>query len=38
MTKPKRQYNRYSSGFKRQALLRAGEQGLTDIFGSVDTW
>ena len=29
MTKPKR-YKRYSSEFKREALLRASEEGLTD--------
>ena len=30
MTKPKRQYKRYSSEFKREALLRASEEGITD--------
>ncbi len=29
MTKPKR-YKRYSSEFKREAILRAGEEGNTD--------
>ena len=29
MTKPKR-YKRYSSEFKREALLRASEEGMTD--------
>ena len=29
MTKPKR-YRRYSSEFKREALLRASEEGMTD--------
>ncbi len=29
MTKPKR-YERYSSEFKREALLRASEEGMTD--------
>ena len=29
MTKPKR-YQRYSSEFKRQAILRAAEEGMTD--------
>ena len=29
MTKPKR-YKRYSSEFKREALLRASEEGITD--------
>ena len=29
MTKAKR-YNRYSSEFKREAILRAGEEGVTD--------
>ncbi len=29
MTKPK-QYERYSSEFKREALLRASEEGMTD--------
>ncbi len=29
MTKPKR-YKRYSSEFKREAILRAGEEGSTD--------
>ena len=29
MTKPKR-YKRYSSEFKREAILRAGEEGITD--------
>ena len=29
MTKPKR-YKRFSSEFKRQAILRAAEQGMTD--------
>ena len=29
MTKPKR-YQRYSSEFKREAILRAGEEGKTD--------
>ena len=29
MTRPKR-YKRYSSEFKREALLRASEEGLTD--------
>ncbi len=29
MTKPKR-YNRYSAEFKREAILRAGEEGVTD--------
>ena len=29
MTKPKR-YQRYSAEFKREALLRASEEGLTD--------
>ena len=28
--KPKRRYKRYSSEFKREALLRAGEEGMTD--------
>ena len=30
VTKPKRQYKRYSSEFKREALLRASEEGMTD--------
>ena len=30
MTKPKRQYKRYSSEFKREALVRASEEGMTD--------
>ena len=30
MTKPKRQYKRYSSAFKREALLRTSEEGMTD--------
>jgi len=30
MTKPKRQYKRYSTEFKREALLRASEEGMTD--------
>lgn len=30
MPKPKRQYKRYSSEFKREALLRASEEGMTD--------
>jgi transposase len=29
MTKPKR-YKRYSSEFKREAILRAGEEGISD--------
>jgi transposase len=29
MTKPKR-YKRYSAEFKREAILRAGEEGITD--------
>ena len=29
MTKPKR-YKRYSSEFKREALIRASEEGMTD--------
>ncbi len=29
MTKTKR-YKRYSAGFKREAILRAGEEGVTD--------
>ena len=29
MTKPKR-YKRYSAEFKREAILRAGEEGVTD--------
>lgn len=29
MTKPKR-YKRFSSEFKREAILRAGEEGMTD--------
>ncbi len=29
MTKPKR-YRRYSAEFKREAILRAGEEGVTD--------
>lgn len=29
MTKPKR-YKRYSSAFKREALIRASEEGMTD--------
>ncbi len=29
MTKAKR-YNRYSAEFKREAILRAGEEGVTD--------
>jgi transposase-like protein len=29
MTKPKR-YKRYSSEFKREAILRASEEGMTD--------
>ncbi len=28
--KPKRRYKRYSSEFKREALLRASEEGMTD--------
>ena len=28
--KPKRRYKRYSSQFKREALLRASEEGMTD--------
>ncbi len=28
--KPKRRYKRYSSEFKREALLRASEEGVTD--------
>ena len=28
--KPKRRYKRYSSEFKREALLRASEVGMTD--------
>ena len=30
MTKPKRRYERYSSEFKREVLLRASEDGMTD--------
>ena len=30
MTKPKRHYKRYISQFKREALLRASEEGMTD--------
>ena len=30
MTKPKRQYKRYSSELKREALLHASEEGMTD--------
>jgi transposase len=30
MPKTKRQYKRYSSEFKREALLRASEEGMTD--------
>ena len=28
--KPKRRYKRYSSEFKREALMRASEEGMTD--------
>ncbi|MGB5213915.1 MAG: hypothetical protein WBN88_09765 [Anderseniella sp.] len=28
--KPKRRYKRYSSEFKREALLRASDEGMTD--------
>jgi transposase-like protein len=30
MTKPKRQYKHYSSEFKREALLHASKEGMTD--------
>ena len=30
MTKPKRQYKRYSSEFKREVLLRVSDEGMTD--------
>jgi transposase-like protein len=33
MTKPKR-YKRYSAEFKREAILRASEEGVTDARGT----
>jgi phospholipase C len=32
--KPKRRYKRFSSEFKREALLRASEEGMTDKAGA----